>query len=254
MKRLALAIALVLGAAAAPQAAPLDPKLQRDLLAVYDTYAKAIAAGKVDAALATRTAAAKKRLQAALKNRRQRAELLEFAKQLNFERVEVVHAALAKSGSAATLMAIGTIRIPADAKMPPGAPAPGSTVRMELTLDFAREGGQWRFDEQTLGGDPDRVQKCPSETFEPAGAYDRDRNVSLGGPVRRVAFEADHTLVVVRVLDEEHCAFLPPRAALGKSGFNPAQLVPYAIVSIQGSPHKTDSHKVWGAEISVSDE
>jgi hypothetical protein len=41
----------------------------------------------------------------------------------------------------------------------------------------------------------------------------------MGGQIRRVKFEADHTMVAVRMFDEEACIFLPSRARLKELGF-----------------------------------
>src|SRR5262245_39893190 len=170
MKRLAClclaAAALALGAAGTT-AAPLEPELQRQPFASYERYSKAIAARKVNHALATRSAAARKRPPAAMEKPKDRAELLALAKFLAFDAVEVVHGTLAKDTKSATLIAIGTKKIPADAKLPPGAPAPGSIARLEMTLGFVKEAGAWKFDDQILGGDPDKIERCPDESFEP---------------------------------------------------------------------------------------
>ena len=77
-------------------------------------------------------------------------------------------------------------------------------------------------------------------------------SMSMGGPIARVAFEPDYTLVVVRVVDEENCAYLPSRADIAKSGQNPDLLVPYAIISINGFPHKSDKQKIWAEKFSLS--
>ena len=136
----------------------------------------------------------------------------------------------------------------------PGGPPPGTVMRSELTLDFVKEKGGWKYDNQTFGMDPDHILACTSESFEPIEAYDEDKNTSLGGPIVRVAFNADHTLVVVRVLDEETCAFMPDRATLEKAGLNSSMLVPYAIVEIDGLPHRTNKQKVWVDHVRVTAE
>ncbi|MBM3516994.1 MAG: hypothetical protein FJX56_03720 [Alphaproteobacteria bacterium] len=67
----------------------------------------------------------------------------------------------------------------------------------------------------------------------------------------RVAFADNHTLVVVRVLDEEHSVFLPARPVLNEAGFNPDLLQPQVIVSVEGYPHKVDKLKFWATGLSV---
>jgi hypothetical protein len=61
--------------------------------------------------------------------------------------------------------------------------------------------------------DPDKVTACADDRYETIDAYDQDHPVSMGGLISRVAFKGDHTLVFVRVLDEETCAFCPIGAA-----------------------------------------
>jgi hypothetical protein len=105
-----------------------------------------------------------------------------------------------------------------------------------------------------FGMDPSQIKACKNQAFEPIEAYDQNMSSSLGGPIVRVAFEADHTLVIVRVLDEEDCVFLPSRVELQKSGFDPGLLVPYAIVEVDGFPHKSDKQKTWADRIKMGDE
>jgi hypothetical protein len=136
----------------------------------------------------------------------------------------------------------------------PGGPAPGSVVHSGLTLEFAKQGGAWKFDSQTFGQDPSQITACKDYRNEPEAAYDVDRNVSMGGPITRVDFQPDHTLVVVRVVDEENCAFLPNREELTKNGLKTELLVPYAIVEIEGSPHRTDKQKVLVDKMDVQPE
>jgi len=76
----------------------------------------------------------------------------------------------------------------------------------------------------------------------------------VGGPIVRVQFEADYTLLVVRVVDGENCAYMPNREAIQKAGLNLDLLVPYAIAEISGLPHKTDPQKVWVDHITVRED
>src|SRR6185312_2620240 len=140
--------------------------------------------------------------------------------------------------------------VPADQKIP-GGPPPGTTMRSGLTLTFVKQGGAWKFDDQTFGMDPAKITPCKNDRNEPADAYDQNRTVSMGGPIARVDFQPDHTLIVVRVMDEENCAFLAARDELQKHGLDPANLVPYAIVEIEGSPHRSDKQKVLVDSLTV---
>jgi hypothetical protein len=77
----------------------------------------------------------------------------------------------------------------------------------------------------------------------------------MGGPIVRVDFQPDHTLVVIRVVDEENCALLRDnKEGLLKHGLAADKLVPYAIVEIEGSPHRTDKQKVLVDKLNVQSE
>ena len=71
----------------------------------------------------------------------------------------------------------------------------------------------------------------------------------------RVDFAPDHTLIVIRVVDEENCVFLREnKDALLKQGLDPTKLVPYAVVEFEGSPHKTDKQKTLAKSVTLRDE
>lgn len=248
-----LLVFVMTGVAAPTRADPLDPALQQELLAIYDAYNRAIAAGNLDAALAVRTGEARRRIRREITSGKGRKEFLAFSRLVTPDRLEVRHARLARDGRHASLITIAEKRVPAGLTSP-DAPPPGTIVRNELTLDFIKEGGAWKYDQQTFGMDPDKITPCRDERFEPISAYDEERSLSLGGPIARVAFAADHTLVVLRVLDEETCAFLPPRAQLVAHGFDPERLTAYAILSGEGYPHKSDKQKAWIEAFSVDED
>ena len=233
-------------------AAPLDAALQSQLLQLYDRHNQAVAAGKIDDAVALRSSETRKSMRPYLGSAGKRRELAAILGQGIPDAFEVKHASLAKDGKSAAILLIATKKAPA--KPSKGGPPPGSVMTMELTLNFVKEGSQWTFGDQIFGIDPSKIVACKNEAFEPIEAYDDDKNVSLGGPIVRVQFEADYTLLVVRVVDEENCAYMPNRETIQKAGLNLDLLVPYAIAEISGLPHKTDSQKVWVDHITVREE
>ncbi len=240
----ACAILLTLAGGAARAGSPLDDPLQKQLLDIFDRYNQAIAAGKVDDALKLRSADSAALMRKDLAGEKQRKEFLAFAKETIPDKLDVLRARLLADGTKASILTIASKTFKAGSKMP-GATPPGTVMRSELTLDFVKEAKGWTYDNQTFGVDPDKIKPCADEKFEPVEAYDQDKDVSIGGPLSRVAFNEDHTLLIVRVLDEESCAFLPSRAKLEKEGFNANLLERYAIVEIEGFPHKSDKQKVW---------
>jgi hypothetical protein len=230
--------------------APLDEALQNHLLALFDAYNQAIRTGKVDEALKIRTAATRNELQKEVKSAKQRKEFLSFSRTMIPDNIEIRYTGLSEDGSRAMILAIATNTVPEDLKVPGGPPS-GSKLRSELTLEFLKEANVWKFDSQTFGLDPDKVTACADDRYETIEAYDQDHPVSMGGLISRVAFKADHTLVVVRVLDEETCAFLPDRGSLEALGFDPMALTAYATVEIEGLAHRTNAQKIWVESLSV---
>jgi hypothetical protein len=254
MRRWFAVVAMVMLVGVPPCVAkPLDPALQQQLLGVYDSYNKALAAGKMADALALRSAETQVRAKKEMKTAKDRAEFLAMAKMTIPDTVEVRHASIDAAGDKAELLTVVSKTFPPGKQIPHGPP-PGSTAHSELTLSFAREGGAWKLDDLLYGPDPASIRACKDESNEPMAAYDGDKEVSLGGPIVRVEFKPDYTLVVVRVMDEENCAFLPNREEIAKHGLDPATLVPYAIVDITASPHRTDKQKVLIERIKVIDE
>jgi hypothetical protein len=230
--------------------APLDPALQQQLLGVYDSYNRAIAAGKLPDALALRSVATRAEIQKELKTAKDRQEFLAMGRMMVPDTVEVRHATINAAADHARLLLLIAKTFP-PGKAIPGGPPPGSTQHAELTLNFVKQGTGWAFDDQMFGGDPAAIVACKDERNEPAAAYDRDKTVSMGGPIVRVDFQPDHTMVAVRVMDEEDCAFLAARDELMKHGLDPAKLVPYAIVEIEGSPHRSDKQKILVDSLTV---
>jgi|GEM_PF-758618 len=238
----ALAIAL-LAAATAGWAAPLDPALQASLLQIYDRYNQAITAGHMREAKAMLAKKSAKSEEGVINLPMSAKEEREFALALVPDSFDVLHGSLAKSGDSASIITLAHKKSP-----------DGTMNASEITLSFVKQGGAWMMGDQLLGGDPSKIKHCPNPAFEPVEAYDENRNTEVGGPITRVAFEADYTLVVVRVFDEENCVFLPSRAALKAAGMNPDQLVPYAIAEFDGIPHKSDSQKAWAEKFTLDEE
>src|SRR5579864_6657172 len=188
--------------------APIAPELQKRLLAIYDAYNKAIQTGDLDGALALRPAEIVKQLREEMKTPADRQAFLQFSRETIPDKIEVLHAANLKSGAQAVVYTIASKNV-------------GAIVRAELKLEFTTQDGAWKLAQPTFGPDPDKVPSCASESFDPIGAYEDASNASLGGLIMRVAFEPQYTLAIVRVVDENNCAYLPNREELPKLGVNP---------------------------------
>jgi hypothetical protein len=255
MRRWSIILAALLSLAASPAfAAPLDAALQQQLLALFDSYNKAIAAGKLPDALALRSAEVRNEAEKELKTAKGKSEMLAMAKMMAPDSLEVLHATINAAGDKAHIMTLASKTIPKDQKMA-GAPPPGSVVHSGLTLDFVKEGGAWKFDNQIFGHDPSKTVACKSYTNEPDSAYNENSTTTMGGPIVRVDFQPTYTLIVILVVDEENCAFMrSSKDDLMKHGLDPAKLVPYAIVEIEASPHKTDKQKFLVDSLKVTPE
>lgn len=236
--------ALLLAVPPVSLAKPLDPALQQQLLARFESYNQAIDAGKLQDALAIRTAETRANATKEMRTAKGRQEFLAMAKLMIPDKLEVLHAAISAAGDKARLVTVASKTFP----------PPGTTIRNGLTLSFARQGNAWKLDDLLYGMDPSEVVACKDDRNEPMKAYDPDKNVSIGGPIVRVDFQPDYTLVVIRVVDEENCAFLPNREEIAGHGIDPAKLVPYAIVEAKASPHRTNKQKVLIESLTVLDE
>jgi hypothetical protein len=236
---------LLLAGLLAPVLVPaaMDAELRSQLLNLYNRYNAAIQAGRLDDAMALRSAEAVKELRGEIKTASDRQRFIEFSKQTIADAIEVKHATVSKEGSKAVIHTLVSKKLP-----------DGSTVRAELRLDYTQENGAWKLIQPTFGPDPDKVPSCQSESFDPIGAYADASNTSVGGPIVRVVFEAQYTLIVVRVVDENNCVFAPNRDELAKFGIAPEALVPYAIIEADGRKHKTDPRKVWADDLKVQPE
>ncbi len=249
------AIGLLLVAASPGWAAPMDPALQQQLLGVYDSYNKDLLAGKVADAIKlrsaeTRASAAKEMPTAAAQQR-----FLAMAKTMIPDGLQPLHASINAAGDKASIITLGSKTVPKNVKLPPGAPPPGTVMHSEITLTYVKENDGWKLDDQMFGPDPADIKKCTNDKYEGEAAYDTKHTTNMGGPIVRVDFAADHTLIVIRVVDEEDCVFLRDnKDALRQHGLDPAKLVPYTIVEINGSPHKTDKQKVLADSVTVHDD
>ena len=249
---LAGVLALAMWSAAAI-AAPVEPAQRDSMLAIYTAFNKAVAAGKLDDALALRSADRRARILVDAKTAAQRKNVLELLKSMIPDAIEVQRAVQSKDGSKITLNTLVTMVVPANAPRRAGVPPPGTKLQAELALDFLRERNVWKFDNQTWGMDPSKVKPC-NATWGGMDAFEERDNLSMGGQIRRVDFGPDHTKVVIRMFDEENCIFLPSRARLTELGFNPDWIEPWAIIEIEAWPHRDDKQAVWAARVTIRDE
>ena len=111
----------------------------------------------------------------------------------------VEHAWRDNDGQQAYIKALATLVAPPHISGKEGIPADGRVRR--ISIEFMHEGGAWKYVAVIFGANPDDIKRCTDETFEGREAYDQDQDVSMGGMMRHVVFNADHTLLIVRLLD-----------------------------------------------------
>ncbi len=252
---LAVAVAFMLSLTAVAMAAPVPPDLQARLMALYKSWASLLGQGKLADAAAISVPDLKKQIIDAAKTKEDADGLASMARSMTPDTIEPKHASLSKDGKHAVIVTLATVKVPDNLKLPadapPDAPKPGQILQSEITLKFERDGAEWKFAEQDFGMDPSQIKHCHDDAAETLAAYNQGTDQNAGGPIARVEFKPDHTLVVFRVLDEETCAILPAKEKLSKNGFDVASLTPYAIIQIDGYPHKTDKQRVWAEKYKI---
>jgi hypothetical protein len=211
------------------------------LTAVFDAYNTAVKSAKADnlePALALRTDEYRERgAHQGKRNPQAREKALEEMRFL----VPLIYSV----ESTAIDVEVAALALLADLKIDmPGHPKHGQTVRQTMWVDFAVEKGAWKIGGVMLAPDPAQIKRSPDTTFDPNKSnYDLAKRVSLKGRIVRVAFETDHTLVAMLMLDEEHLAYMDGRAALEANGFKTARLMPPRLVEVEGHPHRTNKFK-----------
>ncbi len=244
---------VLLALASVATAAPLDQPTQQQLLGLFDAYNKAIAAEKLDVAMGMMSNALRDNIKTETKTAKGRKDTMAMMRMMTPDSVSVVHTFIDSGETEARLVTVATKTMPKGPKIP-DAPPPGTVMRSGLTLNFVKEAGAWKFDQQMFGQDPTVVTGCKNEVADPPEAYKPNSSVSSGGPVVRVDFKPDYTLVVYSVVGDANCAFLPSKADLAKKGVDPAQLVPYAIVTMDGIAHRTDPQKMLAESVEIQPE
>lgn len=220
-------------------AEPMPASQQQQLLALYQRYNHAVAAGNVNQALALRTAAVQATLTQQFKSPRDRTDFLNDSREMVPDRLQPLHASVDAAGDKALLVLLATKTVS------------GHPVQDEFDLSFAKENGVWKLGEMADGPGPADIKRCPDQNDQPVSAFADGSPVSLAGRIERVEFLPDHTLVLLQTGADEVCAFLPDRAALQQHGLNPAIIQPWRVADISGVAERSDPQKVMVNNITV---
>ena len=234
-----LVVLMLLAPGWAAQARPMEGALQQQLLALYNNYNAALAAGRLETALALRSTAVRTTLATQLKTAKDQQDYLAGAKEMVPDRLELRHASVSDAGDKALLIVL------ADKRLAAGA------VQNELDMGFVKEGGVWKLGDLVQGPGPADITHCRDSSVQPVSAFDTSKPVSLTGRIERVDFLPDHTLLMLLTGNTETCAFLPSRAALQQHGLDPAILQPYRYAAITGAAERTNPQKVMVNNITV---
>lgn len=245
MRSLFLAMALAI-AAVAGSPARADDGLQAELSGVLERYYAALRAGDFDGWMAVSAASVREQLAAGFSSEEEKQAYLDWQKTSVPTRFEVQTLEAGDDGASAALHTVVSGKRPPDEEGGEWVEA-----QNEATFEFVKEADGWKIATVIYGADPAAIQRSADDSFEPIEAYDTDRYTNLGGRIVRAEFRNDHTLVVVRLLDEEEFIYLPSRQELLDMGFNPDLLVPNADVEVEGHPHRSDGFKVWATGLNV---
>lgn len=203
---------------------------------IFDAYNVAAKAGDVDKMLSLRTVEQQKEIRGQITKKEDRGYFLLLARAQIPESYQTEHVSWAKNGKSATLYLLGQFPAMPEVKRP--------RLKMEELLSFKKENGQWKLDSALPLGDPDKVKRPKDLTRDPK---DANMNVTgeIAGRIVKTEFKPDYTLVLLRVLDEEHAVFLPAKAVLEKAGVPLTDLEPWQLHEFKGYPHKNDKLKFF---------
>lgn len=252
MRTLIAALALCACLLAGPAlAAPLEPALQAELLKLFETYNAAIKKGDVKAAIALRDKETRARFDQEFKTAAQRKNFLDMSRSVLPSKVEVEDGRRSEAGDEAELDIVATMVAPPRARGKNGVPKDG-ILKQSVSLEFKREDGAWRYGTPTFRMSPSQVVKCDENQPEAEKAFDDQSNLSVGGLIKRVKFADDYTAIVVDVVGEENCLYLPNKAFLQKAGLNTDLLEPRALIEAEGYKHRSDKQKAWLTGLKVT--
>lgn len=203
---------------------------------IFDAYNVAAKAGDVEKMLSLRTADSQKEIRQQIVKKEDRNLFLLLGRAQIPESYQIEHVSWAKGGKSGTLYVLGQFAAIAEIQRP--------RMRMEESISFKKENGLWKLDSALPLGDPDKVKRPKDLTRDPK---DANLNVTgeIAGRIIKTEFKPDYTLVLLRVLDEEHAVFLPAKAVLEKAGVPLTELEPWQLHEFKGYPHKSDKLKFF---------
>ncbi len=203
-----------------------------DLTAVFETYCANAKAGDVDAMLSLRTTSAREAIREQIRDKKDRDYFLLIGRAQAPESYEVQHVAWSGDGNRAELYAV--LQLPAMKQID------RPRTRMEMRMTFARENNAWKLGDLLPLGNPDEIKRPTDLSYRESDAKRDVTAAEVAGRVVSIDFRSDHTLIMLRVMNEEVAVFLPRKAILDKAGVDFNQLAPWKRRVFTGYPHSGD--------------
>ncbi|MGP8050624.1 MAG: hypothetical protein ACLPYB_08425 [Desulfobaccales bacterium] len=171
-----------------------------------------------------------------IKGKKDRAYFLLISRAQVPESYQIQHVSRAQSGQSVTLYLLGQFSAMPEMQRP--------RLRMEELISFKKENGAWKIDKALPLGDPDKIQRPRDLTYDPQEA-NLNATGEIAGRIVKTEFKPGYTLVLLRVLDEEHAVFLPAKEVIEKAGMRRESLDPWNLYQFSGHPHKGDTLKFF---------
>jgi hypothetical protein len=211
---------------------------EKDLRAVFDAYNSAAKAGNVDKMLSLRTAETEQEIRGQLRKKEDREDFVILGRAQVPDTYDIQHINWAKDGKNADLYALW--------HLPPMKEIQRTKkADLEARIVFKKEKGVWKMGTVYPLADPAQIKRPKNLTFNEKDAEANVSSASVAGRIVKLEFKPDHTLVMVRVMDEEIAVFLPKKEELQKAGVNFEDYAPWKMREFSGYPHKTDKLKFF---------
>jgi hypothetical protein len=209
----------------------------QDFTRIYDSYLAAVRKGEFREV----SAFFSQKLKQEIKTPDDQQEYMMMARYIAPASYEPLFLTMTDGGQKAEAQVIVTLNVPEDVQKERNLPP---TQRLELILNFVKEGGQWKWDGPTIVGDPDNRARPKNLNMGLRGDYNDGSNTELAGQILRLEKQSAGTVYVIRVLDEEIAALIPPEQVS-------PDFVPGRVLLLHGAEHKSDKLKFWADEASL---
>ena len=210
-----------------------------ELNRTYDAYNAAAKTGDVDKILSMYTAKTRKDIQRGISKKEDRDFFIIMKRAEVPESYEVQHTVWDRNGKSGTLYLVAQLPAMPEIERP--------RMRMEMMVTFIKEKGKWKIDLVTPLVDLDNIKRPKDLTFNPDDA-DTEKFGYISGRIIKTEFKEGYTLVILRVMDEEHAVFLAAKKVLLKAEVPLDDLNPWNMHEFGGHPHKSDNLKFFAKE------